>query len=375
MYVDKGNDIQTLIEAFEKIKDINNPIVLHINTLKGKGYPLAQENQEKFHAMPPFDLKTGKPLVDHSHVENYSVMTGNYLLDQMAGNPEIVAITSATPMVIGFFPEQRKIAGKQFMDVGIAEEHAVAFASGLAKSGVKPIYGVYGTFLQRAYDQLSEDLCMNNNPALILVFLTGVYGIPDESHQSFFDIIEISDIPNMVYLAPICKEEYMQMLAWGINQNQHPVAIRVPTNGVQSMNLNFDKDYNELNRFMLMEEGSKIAIIAVGSFYQLGEKVARQIQTELGIKVTLINPRFLTGVDSAMLDHLEKEHQLVVTIEDGIIEGGYGEKIANYYGTSSMKVINLGFKKEFVDRYIADELMDKAGLTDKKITELIKSIL
>ena len=325
LYQDKGNDIESLIETFKTVKDIDRPIVVHINTLKGAGYEPAIEHQEKFHAMPPFDLKTGQPLVDNSGKENYSVMTGKYLLEQMAKNPQLIAISSATPMVMGFFPEQRKQAGKQFMDVGIAEEHAVAFASGLAKSGVKPVYGVYGTFLQRAYDQLSEDLCMNNNPALILVFLTGVYGIPDESHQSFFDIIEISDIPNMVYLAPICKEEYLAMLAWGMKQNEFPVAIRVPTNGVISKKVPLLDDYSDLNKAVVMQQGAEVAVIAVGSFYELGESVVKLLVEQHGIKATLINPRYLTGVDHELLDRLNEHHKLVITIEDGIVDGGYGE--------------------------------------------------
>ena len=269
----------------------------------------------------------------------------------------------------------RKKAGDQYMDVGIAEEHAVAFSSGLAKSGVKPVYAVYGTFLQRAFDQLSEDLCMQDNPALILVFLTGVYGIPDQSHQCFFDIIEISNIPNMIYLAPVCKEEYMAMLKWGITQTDHPVAIRVPTNGVNSIDADFDKDYSVQNRFMMMQEGTKVAIIAVGSFYQLGESVAKLFEDKTSIKPTIINPRYLSGVDGEMLDKLKADHQLIITLEDGIAEGGYGEKISGYCAPSGMKVKNYGFRKEFVDRYNAADLMAANGLIDAKIVDDIIDLL
>ena len=272
-------------------------------------------------------------------------------------------------MVFGYGRATRDSLGAQFVDVGIAEEHAVAFSSGLAKSGARPVYGVVGTFLQRSYDQLSEDLCMNKNPALLLVFETGVYGIPDQSHQCFFDIIEISNIPNMVYLAPVCKEEYLAMLAWGIEQREHPVAIRVPTNGVKSMNIAVDSDYGALNRYKVIQQGEKVAVIAVGSFFEFGASIVRELEERTGIKATLINPRYLTGVDGVILDELKADHSLVITLEDGIVEGGYGEKISGYYGTSCMRVMNYGFKKEFIDRYNAQELMKKIGLTEEQIVK------
>ena len=376
MYVADGNDVEALVKAFRSVKDIDHPIVVHINTQKGKGYLPAIENEEKFHYSVPFDLKTGLPLKDPDRFESYSTLTGKYLIDEMKKNPELIAITSATPMVIGFTPDLRKEAGAQFVDVGIAEEDAVAFASGLAKRGVRPVYGVYGTFLQRSFDQLSEDLCMQNNPAVILVYLTGVYGIPDQSHQCFFDIIELSDIPNMVYLAPVCKEEYFAMLEWSIAQREHPVAIRVPSHGVKSIPDYLPQtDYSDLNRFRMMKNGSEVAIIAVGTFYQLGEAVVKALKDKSGVDATLINPRYLTGVDEKMLDELKSDHKLVITLEDGITEGGYGEKIAGYYGPMDMKVVNYGFKKEFVDQYKPSELIAATGLTDVQMADDIINYL
>ena len=371
MYVEQGNDIPSLIKAFESVKDINHPIVVHIKTLKGKGYEPAIEHVEDFHYMPPFSLATGIPLGKWG--ETYQAITGNFLQKQIEDNPLVIAITSATPMVMNFNAVTRQKLGKQYIDVGIAEEHAVAFSSGLAKSGVRPVYPVFGTFLQRSFDQLSEDLCMQNNPAVVLVFSTGVYGIPDQSHQCFFDIIEISNIPNMVYLAPICKEEYLNMLAWAINQTDHPVSIRVPANGVNSINATFDTDYSNLNKFKIMQQGSKVAIIAVGSFFQHAQKIVKLLESTTGIKATLISPRYLTGIDTQMLDDLKCSHSLVVTLEDGIFEGGYGEKIAGYYGTSDIKVLNLGFRKEFVDRYTAKDLMKLNGLDEQSVVDNIKS--
>lgn len=375
IYEAEGNNVEKLVQVFQQVKDIDHPIVVHINTIKGEGYKPAMEHIEAFHYMPPFNLQNGMPKVEDDGAEDYSALTGAYLKEAMKQNGQLIAITSATPSVYDYDAETRQRLGKQFIDVGIAEEHAVAFSSGLAKSGVRPVYAVFGTFLQRSFDQLSEDLCMNNNPAVVLVFLTGVYGIPDQSHQCFFDIIEISNIPNMVYLAPVCKEEYFAMLQWSINQTQHPVAIRVPTDGVNSMSVSFDTDYSQLNTYKIMQQGARVAIIAVGSFYQLGESVARTLENKWGIKATLINPRYLTGVDAAVLNELKKNHELVITLEDGIVEGGYGEKIAGFYGSSQMKVKNYGFKKEFIDRYDATELMKVIGLTDEAIASDVVQIL
>ncbi len=368
VYLDKGNDIAALIDIFQKVKDCDHPIVVHINTLKGKGFELAIKHEEEYHYKPPFDLKTGNPLQDMSNMENYEEITGAYLQAKMKENPALMALTSATPSVIDFTPDIRQKVGQQFMDVGIAEEHAVAFSSGVAKSGAKAVYPVFGTFLQRSFDQLSEDLSMQNNPAVVLVFLTGVYGIPDQSHQCFFDIIEISNIPNMVYLAPICKQEYLAMLDWAVEQHQHPVAIRVPTDGVHSMEVEFEKDYSQLNKFKVMKPGKQVAIVAVGSFFSLGQQVAALLEKQ-GMSPTLVSPRYLSGVDTDMLDELCQEHQLVVTLEDGIVEGGYGQKIAGYYGPSGMKVKNYGFQKVFVDRYNAQDLMKEQGVNAEQIAD------
>lgn len=285
----------------------------------------------------------------------------------MASDPTLVAISSGTPTVIGFTEERRRQAGRQFVDVGIAEEHAVALASGIAANGGKPVYGVYSTFIQRCYDQLSQDLCINNNPAVIAVFAGTINGMNDVTHLGFFDIPLMANIPNMVYLAPTCKEEYFAMMRWAIQQREHPVAIRVPGVVVESRPEAFDVDYSELNRYRITRQGSRVAILALGSFYGLGEAVVAKLQSETGVNATLINPRYITGLDVDMLESLKKEHQVVVTLEDGVLDGGFGEKIARYYGDASMRVLNFGLRKEFVDRYVASELMQANRLTDSQI--------
>ncbi len=374
VYVDEGNDIATLIETFRRVKDCPHPVVVHIHTLKGKGYAPAEKEKERFHWSMPFDLTTGKVKVSEEG-EDYGELTGAFLLDEMQRNRQVVAITSGTPTVFGFSPERRQKAGRQFVDVGIAEEHAVALASGIAAGGGCPVYGVYSTFLQRTYDQLSQDLCINNNPAVICVFAASVWGMNDVTHLGLFDIPLLSNIPNMVYLAPTSKEEYFAMLRWGMQQTDHPVAIRVPGNGVISSNVPVDTDYSDLNRYKTTQQGDTVAIIAAGSFYALGKSVADLLHKQEGITPTLINPRYLTGIDEAMLDSLKKNHRLVVTLEDGVLDGGFGEKIARYYGPCNMKVSNYGVRKEFVDRYDISELLAANRLTAPQIVEDIASLL
>ena len=374
VYVEVGNDIATLIETFRRVKDCPHPVVVHIHTLKGKGYALAEQEKERFHWSLPFDLSTGEVNVSEEE-KDYDELTGAFLLDEIGKDPRVVAITSGTPAVFGFSPERRRKAGRQFVDVGIAEEHAVALASGIAAGGGCPVYGVYSSFIQRTYDQLSQDLCINNNPAVICVFAASVWGMNDVTHLGLFDIPMLSNIPNLVYLAPTCKEEYFAMLRWGMRQTSHPVAIRVPGTGVICNNSPVDADYGDLNRYKVMQQGDTVAIIAAGSFYQLGETVAQQLHEQQGITPTLINPRYLTGTDDKMLDSLKKDHRLVITLEDGILDGGFGEKIARFYGDSDMKVLNYGLRKEFVDRYDAGELLSANRLTAPQIVEDIATVL
>lgn len=346
VYVGNGNDIGALIDAFKSVKDAGKPVVVHIVTLKGKGYKPAEEDKETWHWHMPFDIKTGKPLMD-SDGEDYSSVTAEYLLDKMKKDKSVVAITSATPTVMGFTADKRHEAGSQFVDVGIAEETAVALASGIAAGGGKPVYGVYSSFIQRTYDQLSQDLCINNNPATIIVYAASVYGMNDVTHLGIYDIPMISNIPNLVYLAPTTKEEYLAMLEWSIEQNEHPVAIRVPDGEMISDGKKVSKDFSELNRYEITEKGGKIAIIGLGSFYGLACKAAKEIESRTGVKATLINPYYITGTDDELLESLKADHDVVITLEDGMLDGGFGEKIARFYGNSDVKVLNYGLKKNF----------------------------
>lgn len=377
-YLEEGNDIERLIEVFRSVKDTDRPTVVHIHTEKGHGYAPAVNDKEAWHWGMPFNLEDGsRPLRNADGTmpevepcETYPELFSNWMLSEMKKDKTLIAVTAGTPTAAGFTADKRKQAGSQHLDMGIAEEQAVAMASAIAAGGGKPVFGVYSTFIQRAYDQLSQDLCINNNPALILVFWGSLSSMNDVTHLCLFDIPVIGNIPNMVYLAPTCREEYMAMLEWGIRQTEHPVAIRVPANGVVRRNVEPEKDYGKtLNRYEVSHRGEKVAILGLGSFYQLGEAVAARLKEEKGVDATLVNPRYITGVDEALLDDLKRDHTLVITLEDGVLDGGFGEKIARYYGPSDMKVLNYGVKKEFIDRYDVEEQLKKNRLTVPQIVE------
>ena len=373
VFVKNGNDIPSLIEAFKQVKGSTYPVVVHICTQKGKGYAPAEQDKETWHWCMPFDPETGKPLMTFEG-EDYSELTAQYLLEKMKKDPAVVGITSATPPILGFTPDKRKLAGKQFVDVGIAEETAVALASGIAANGGKPVYGVYSTFIQRTYDQLSQDLCVNSNAATILVFAASVYGMNDVTHLGIYDIPMMANIPNLVYLAPTTKEEYMAMLDWSVEQKKYPVAIRVPMTVVSS-GKPCTKDFAKLNTYEVAQKGSRVAVIGLGNFYALGQAAAQEIAKQTGVQPTVINPMYITGVDEELLESLKAEHDVVITVEDGILDGGFGEKIARFYGSSDMKVLNYGLKKEFLDRYDAEDVVKRNRLTAEQIAEDVVALL
>ncbi|WP_407441816.1 1-deoxy-D-xylulose-5-phosphate synthase [Fibrobacter sp.] len=371
LYLEQGNDIASLIEAFKSVKDSTRPVVVHIHTQKGKGLKWAEENKEAWHWAAPFDPETGK--INWGNGESYGEILGQYLLQKIKSDPKVVVIHSAVPVGIGFNPARRKEAGKQFIDVGIAEEHAVAFASGLAKGGAKAIYSTHSTFIQRTYDQISQDLCVNNNPATILVTAAGADGMNDTGHLCIFDIPFMSNIPNLVYLCPTCVEELKVMMDWAIDQTEHPVAIRVP-NAVQHRSDVFDKDYSKLNTFKVEHKGSRVALLGLGSFYQVAVAAALELKRS-GIDATIVNPRFATGVDEELLESFSENHQVLVTLENGVVEGGFGQKVAACCGAMDMKVLVRGLKKEFYDKVPFDELCERSRLKSAQIAEDVLKLL
>lgn len=370
-YLEEGHDIEKLVELFQKVKDIDHGVVLHIHTIKGKGLKYAEEKREQWHAGGSFNIEDGSPKIEGRQTDT---VVRDSIMDLIEKRKDIVAITAGTPTVMGFTQEYRKKAGKQFIDVGIAEEHAVAMSSGVAKNGGTPIFGVFSPFIQRTYDQLSSDVCLNNNPAVFLIFLASVYGMNSNTHLGISDIPMMSHIPNLVYLAPTSKEEYLSMLQYATTQKDHPIAIRMPVRMIETGKED-NTDYSLLNKFEVTEKGADVAILALGNFYSLGEQIAAKYKQVTGKVATLINPKFITGLDEELLDKLKDNHKLVITLEDGIVEGGFGQTVAGFYGPSDMKVKNYGIKKGFPTDFNPEELMRENGISVEQIMEDIKEIL
>ena len=372
-YLEEGNDVEKLIEVFHSVKDTDKPTVVHIHTEKGHGFTPAVENKEAWHYGMPFNREDGsRP--ERPATESYEQLLSDWLLKEMKQDKTLVAVTAGTPSAAGFTPEKRKEAGAQHVDVGIAEEQAVAMISGMAKGGLRPVWTVFSTFIQRTYDQIAQDLCINANPAVINVTWGGTASMNDITHICLFDIPMLCSIPGLIYLAPTTCEEYFSMLRWAILQDKKPIAIRIPSNGMHHTTENVDTEYGYEAKYKVTQKGEKVAIIAAGSFYQKGENVVRLL-AEKGIKATLINPRYLNEVDRETLDSLKGSHELVVTLEDGSKDGGFGERIAAYYGTSEMKVLVGGIKKDLYDRFDLQQLLSDNRLLDEQIVEDVVSIL
>ena len=370
IYEENGNDIDAMIKLLKKVKDIDHPIVVHINTQKGKGYKLAEENKEKWHWTVPFDKETGMPTIKFGDGENYTGIARDYILSKAKKDKKFLVITPNMPGSFGLSKSDRNELGEQFVDVGIAEEQAVAMAAGAAKEGAKPLVITNVTFMQRTYDQISHDICINNSPVTLLLNYSAFDGLTDVTHLGIFGISAFSNIPNLVMLCPSSKEELLNMLDWSIDQKEHPVMILLPGNEVTYRNA--DKEYNKINKFKLEQLGEKVAIIALGDFFQRGEKIAKEIEEKLGFKPTLINPRFASGIDTELLDSLKEKHKLIITLEDGILDGGFGQKIASYLGDSNIQVKNYGLQKKFYDRYNPEELLKKEKMDLSSIIDYIK---
>ena len=373
-YVENGNNVQDLVSAFKSVKDVTHPVVVHLHTLKGHGLEVAEQNKEAFHWIMPGTLDKKEDTTVTQPVESYTSITKDFLLNKVKEDKTTCVVNAGTPGVFGFDKTYREALGQNYTDVGIAEEHAVAYSSAMAKQGAKPVFCVMSSFIQRTYDQMSQDLCLNNSPITMLVYWGGIMGA-DATHLCSFDISLISNIPNMVYLAPTTKEEYLAMLEYAHSQNEHPVAIRVPMGNLVSTGVADKTDYSKLNKYEVKEKGEKVVLIGEGGFYYLAEKVKAELKEKYGIDATLINPKFLTGVDEELLEELKQNHKVVVTLEDGMLDGGFGEKVTRFYGNSEMKVLNFGGKKEFTDRIPVSELYKRYRLTTTQIVSDIAEVI
>ncbi len=373
IYEENGNDIESMIKVLQKVKDISHPVVVHIHTLKGKGYDIAEKNKEAWHWTVPFNRENGKPTISFGPAENYTSIANEWIMQKAKTDKNFVVVTPAMPSTVGLNPEQRKSLGTQYLDVGIAEEAAVALSSGIAKNGGKPLVVTAMTFLQRTYDQISQDVCINNSPVTFLMAYSSFDSLTDVTHLGIFGLSIFTNIPNLVVLCPTCAEEFKNMLDWSIDQKNHPVLILIPGNEVTHRDS--EKSFENLNSYKIEQKGSRLAIIALGDFYQKGEKLAKSIKEQFGFTPTLINPRFASGLDKNLLEELKKGHSVILTLEDGILSGGFGQKIASFYGTSQMKVKNYGLDKKFYDRYNPQNLLKELGMTNEQILADLKNLL
>lgn len=364
-YVENGNDIETLINAFAEIKDIDHPIVLHVHTIKGKGYPLAEKNKEGWHYSGPFNRETGKPLMEWP--PSYGGIFAEYFEEKLKTDKSLVVVTAAIPGVVGFGPEMREKYKDNFIDVGIAEEHAVAMCSGIVKNGGKAVFATNATFAQRVYDQVTQDVSLNKNAVVVQLASASIFGMGDATHIGISAIGMFSNIPGVVYLCPTCKEEYLAMLDYSVNQNEHPVVINVPNDGINNAKYQIDTNYGASPKYQICESGSDVAILALGDFFEIGIKVSKHIEEKLGKKVTLVNPRYASGVDGDTLDELCKNHKVFITLEDGIIDGGFGQKVASYLGKADVKVLNYGFENKFYDGVEASVALKERRITPEDI--------
>ena len=370
-YLENGHDIPALVDLFNSVKDIDHPVVIHIHTIKGKGLKYAEENREAWHAGGPFNVEDGSSKFVSNEEADTTVFDG--LKDLLDSDDKAVILNAGTPMGLGFVKGVREeyVKRGQFIDVGIAEENAVAMSSGIAKNGGTAVFGTFAPFFQRTYDQMSHDLCLNDNPATMLVLSPGVYGMNSNTHIAMCDIQMFAHIPNLIYLAPTTKEEYMQMFKFATTQKKHPVGIRVPAKFISS-GVKDNTDYSIYNKNKVEVKGEKVAIFAVGPMFSMALEVAKQVKAKLGIQITVINPRFLTGLDEELLKSLKADHQLIITLEDGELFGGYGQMIASFYGMDNMQVKNYGISKKFHTDFDADELLKENGMSVDNLVDVIE---
>lgn len=369
IYEENGNDVEKLIKLFEKVKDIDHPIALHICTVKGCGYDIAVNNKELWHWSEPFDRKTGVALQTYPD-ETYFTVLNNYIMDRAKKDDKFLLINPSYAMCAELASNQRDILGKKYIDVGIAEGHAVAMASGAAKNGTNALLMLDASFVLRALDQIIQDLSLNDNPATLLVHYSSV-GCEDKTHLGIFTAPIYSNVPNMQVLVPTCKKELVAMLDWSLTQKKHPTMIFVPRGDVSYRDV--DTSF-EMGKYLIENKGSEIAIIAVAAMFEKGIELKEDIKKQMNIDATLINPRFISELDENTLEKLKKDHKLIVTLEDNCKYGGLGEKIADFYGDTNMRVKNFGLEKYFYEEYDQEKVFKEYNLTNDKILMQIKNI-
>jgi 1-deoxy-D-xylulose-5-phosphate synthase len=362
-YVADGNDVKSMIDAFKAVKDVDHPILLHINTLKGKGYEPAIDNEEAHHWVMPFDLKTDKTTVPAPEGPTANSVAMDVMKKHIENGEKIMAIDAAIPGVFGLDEIKNKYP-ENYHDVGIAEQESVAFAAGMAKEGAVPVLFENSTFLQRAFDQLSHDVAANDLPVVMMVAGGGMSGT-SKTHLGIFDQVMISNLPNWIYLAPTTLAEEKDMMEWAIKQRKHPVAIKMPTKRVPA-GKDVSRDYSEIKYDI--KPGNDVAVLALGDMYEmLGKEVAEKLGA------SLVNPISANILDTASLDKLADENKVIVTLEDNILDGGFGEKVASYLGDKDVKVLNYGQKRVYTDQVPLKDILKDNRMTVDQIVEDVKN--
>ncbi|WP_304598850.1 1-deoxy-D-xylulose-5-phosphate synthase [Lactobacillus intestinalis] len=362
-YVADGNDIESMIKAFEAVKDVDHPILLHINTLKGKGYQPAIDNEEAHHWVMPFDLKTDKTTVPMPEGPTANSVAMDVMKEHIEDGDKIMAINAAIPGVFGLDEIKEKYPAN-YHDVGIAEQESVAFAAGMAKEGAIPVLFENSTFLQRAFDQLSHDVAANDLPVVMMVAEGGMSGT-SKTHLGIFDQVMVSNLPNWIYLAPTTLAEEKAMMEWAIKQRKHPVAIKMPTKRVPE-GQEFSHDYSEIKYDI--KPGKDVALLALGDMYSmLGEKVADKLGA------SLVNPVSANILDKDTLDKLANENKVIITLEDNLLDGGFGEKVASYLGDKDVKILNYGQKRVYTDQVPLKQILKDNRMTVDQIVEDVKN--
>lgn len=361
-----GHDIKKLVRVFHEAKRVDHAVLVHVITKKGKGYAPAEENPAKFHGLGPFDIETGEPK-EAGGPDSYTQVFSKVLLDIAKKDEKVAAITAAMADGTGLAAFAKRFP-QRFFDVGIAEEHAMTFAAGLAAGGMKPVFAVYSSFLQRAYDQALHDVCLQDLPVVIAVDRAGLVGSDGETHQGVFDISFLTTIPNMTVISPKNRWEMADMLRFAVDF-RHPIAIRYPRGAAYEGMRQFRAPV-EYGKSEVIYEEEDIAIIFVGHMAELADSV-RRILKETGYNCSLVNARFVKPLDEKLLEELAKDHKLFVTIEENVITGGFGEQVMDYVSRAALDVHvrNIGISDEYVEHGNVEVLRKEVGLDKDTIAK------
>lgn len=363
-----GHNLEELKEVFQNVKQMRGPLLIHVKTKKGKGYPYAEQESWKYHGVGKFDVKTGKTF--SAGKEDYSAVFGKKLVELAEKNENILALTAAMASGTGLLEFQKKFP-KRFFDVAIAEQHGVTFSAGLACQGMIPVFAVYSTFLQRAYDQIVHDVCMQNLPVVFAIDRAGIVGADGETHQGVFDIAYLSHIPNMTLLSPKNKWELEEMLTFAVNFKR-PIAIRYPRGTASEEFKNYQQPIT-YGKSEVIQKGTKIALLTEGHMLPFVMQAAEKLKQQ-NITPLVVNMRFLKPLDTQILQEAAKCCEYIVTVEDGVRQGGFGAKVLEYYsdcGIYGVKVCNMGFPDKYIEQGTTEELYHEYQLDGEGIYQSI----